>query len=45
MSGKQVNPSTAALFLEDHFKSEKKRSNEPMKIVLIDELDALMTKK
>lgn len=44
MSGKQVNPSTAALFLEDHFKN-KKKADEPMKVVLIDELDALMTKK
>ena len=47
MTGQMVNPSTAALHLEDYFKSTntKKRSQDPMKIVLIDELDALQTNK
>lgn len=45
MTGKQVNPTTAALYLDEHFKSKKKSSSDPMKIVLIDELDAIKTTK
>jgi origin recognition complex subunit 1 len=44
---KTMNPSTAAILLDDHFKksNEKKRASQPMRVLLIDELDALMTKK
>lgn len=46
IKGERVNPTTAAIHLEDFFKENaKKKQTKEMYIVLIDELDALMTKK
>lgn len=47
IKGIKVNPTTAAIQLDNHFNQQKlkKKAPDEIFIVLIDELDALMTKK